>query len=139
MILGIGNDIVAISRIKKIFLKFGDKFLKKIYCENEIKIAKNYLNQGNNDKLYSYLAKRLCAKEACAKALGIGLGRGINFNDIAVINNHLGKPEIIIADEKINYVKQIFSCQNFYIHLSLSDEKDLASAMVIIEKIDNKI
>jgi len=137
MILGIGNDIVAISRIKKIFLKFEDKFLKKIFCENEIMIARNLQNQKKMDNLYAYLAKRFCAKEACAKALGIGLGRGINFSDIAVKNNHLGKAEIIISNEKINFIKQILSCQNFCIHLSLSDEKDLASAMVIIEKIDN--
>jgi holo-[acyl-carrier protein] synthase len=139
MILGIGNDIVAISRIEKIFSQYGDKFLKKIYCENEIKIAQNYFNQGKNNKLYSYLAKRFSAKEACAKAIGIGLGRGINFNDIAILNNELGKAEIKISDEKINFIKKILSCENFYIHLSLSDEKDLASAMVIIEKIDNKI
>ena len=68
-----------------------------------------------------------------------GPGWGINFNDIAIVNNELGKAEIKISDEKINFIKKILSCENFYIHLSLSDEKDLASAMVIIEKIDNKI
>ncbi len=134
MILGIGNDIVAINRIKNIYTKFDEKFLKKIYCEHEIDIAKILLKENNTNKLFSFLAKRFCAKEAFSKALGIGLGRGINFNDIGIINNKFGKSEIVIAKNKINFIKQLLSCENFIIHLSLSDEKEFAFAIVIIEK-----
>lgn len=136
MILGIGIDIVAISRIKKIYQQFGDKFLKKIYAQNEIDIAKNLISQNKLNLLYQFLAKRFSAKEACSKAIGIGIGRGIDFNDISVVNDCLGKSSIIINENKIDFLKKHFACQNFSIHLSLSDEKTIATAMVIIEKCD---
>ena len=136
MIMGIGVDIVAISRIDKIYEKFGDKFLAKIYCKNEIEIAKKIRNNQAKEKFILYLAKRFCAKESFAKALGLGLGRGINFNDISIVNDSLGKCSIEVNPLKIDFIKKHFSCQNFLIHLSLSDEKNSAIAMVIIENKD---
>lgn len=136
MIIGVGIDIVAINRIKKIFDKFGEKFLLKFFCAIEIDYAKNLIKNQNYPKLYSFLAKRFSAKEAFAKASGIGLGRLINFNDIEISNDQLGKPQIKILNNKTESLKKIYCCNDFVIHLSLSDEKNIACANVILEKIN---
>ena len=136
MIIGVGIDIVAINRIKKIFDKFGKRFLLKFYCNSEIDCANNFLKSQNSHKLYSFLAKRFSAKEAFAKASGIGLGRLIDFRDIEISNDQLGKPQIKILNDKTESLKKFYRCKEFAIHLSLSDEKDLACASVILEKIN---
>jgi holo-[acyl-carrier protein] synthase len=82
-----------------------------------------------------FFSKRFAAKEAFAKAIGLGIGRGIDFLDIEVENNELGKPQIKILNNKEEFLKKHFNCKNFVIHLSLTDENPLAGAYVIIEKI----
>lgn len=134
MILGTGIDIVSISRIEKLLKAFDDKFIKKIYTLKEINIAKDKNYQGNIVRKSFYYAKRFAAKEALSKALGTGIGRGINFNDIEITNNKLGKPQIKILNQKQDFIKKQLSCKNFAIHLTLSDEKELAIASVIIEE-----
>lgn len=136
MIIGVGNDIVAISKIAEVYFKFEDKFLQRIYSNSEIEIAKSILKNNNQKRMINFLAKRFCVKEAFGKAIGLGLGRGINFKDIAVENNDLGKPLIKILPQKEQFLKKHLACQNYSIHLSLSDTEDLAFAVVIIEKIN---
>ena len=130
MILGIGSDIVEIARIFKAIEKFGDKFLTKIFTSNEIIAAQN-----KSFKKNAFYAKRFAAKEAFSKACGTGIGRGINFNDIEVFNDDFGKPKIKILNNKNSVLQKLFGCKNFAIHLSISDEKSLAQAFVIIEKL----
>ena len=125
MIVGIGTDIVEIQRIKKIFYKYGEKFKKRCFTKDEIQRSEKTFNDIN-----SY-AKRYAAKEACSKALGTGLAKGIVWKDISVINNELGKPIIILkgnALKRFNYL----SDKKCSIVVSLSDEKDYAIANVII-------
>ena len=88
-ILGNGVDIVDNLRIKK-SIKSND-FIKRIYSNDEIKASKNVKNKTN------FFAKRFAAKEAFVKSLGIGFRNGINFKDISVINNNLGKPELYLS------------------------------------------
>lgn len=128
MILGIGTDLVTVKRIDELKNQFKEKFLQRIFTKNEV-IASRKKSSSE-----IFLAKRFAAKEAFAKALGLGIGHGINFNDIEVSNDKLGKPKIKILNGKEGFVKKHFHCESFSIHLSLTDEKSLASATVVIEK-----
>ena len=132
MILGIGTDLISVKRIEKLILNFEKKFLQKIFVESEISKADSIKI---SEKRTLFYAKRFAAKEAFSKAIGLGIGRGIDFKDIEIGNDNLGKPQIKILNNKTEFLISHFGCQNFSIHLSLSDEKDLALAFVIIEKI----
>ncbi len=121
MILGIGNDIVEVGRIKKAIEK-SDGFKKRVFTESEIEYA-----ESKKDKYPSY-AGRFAAKEALSKALGTGV-RGFKLLDIEIKNDELGKPYIVLADallEKLN--------SGAIIHLSISHTREYAAANVIIEK-----
>ena len=124
MIVGIGTDIVSIERIKHIYDKFGDDFVHKNFHKLEI----IHLATLTHILKISYLAKRFAAKEAVAKALGIGIGGSLAFKDIAVINNDLGAPQILISST-------IYPSINEYnIHVSLSDDHPFAVAFVTVSK-----
>ncbi len=135
MIFGVGTDLISVNRIDNLIFKFKEKFEEKIFSENEIKKAHSlkYSPEENSSRAKFY-AKRFAAKEAFAKALGLGIGRGVDFKDIEIDNDAFGKPIIRILNNKEEFIKSHFGCQNFAIHLSLSDEKEMASAFVVIEK-----
>jgi len=131
MIFGIGVDLVSTDRIEKLLAQFKEKFADKIFTANEILRA----NQIDNFSMRAlFYAKRFAAKEAFSKALGLGIGRGVDFKDIEIENDELGKPQIKILNNKEIFLQK--HCQSkIAIHLSLTDEKSMASAFVIIEKI----
>lgn len=131
MILGIGTDLVLLERIEHLMFQFKEKFAKRIFTQKEILKA----NEINTKKRAAFFAKRFAAKEAFSKALGLGIGRGIDFCDIEIYNDEMGKPLIRILNGKEKFLENHFNCKNFAIHLSMTDEKILASAYVIIEKI----
>ncbi len=136
MILGIGTDLVSVARIEHLMSQFKEKFAEKIFTPYEIMRAEKIKISADNFLPRAlFFAKRFAAKESFAKALGLGIGRGMDFLDIEVRNNELGKPEIKILNGKEEFVKKHFNCEKFAIHLSLSDENPLAIATVIIEKI----
>ena len=136
MILGVGIDLILINRIQHLILKFKVNFTKKIFTTNENEQASKFENNSDNYlKLSCFYAKRFAAKEAFSKAIGLGIGRGIDFKDIEVINDDLGKPKINILNNKEIFLKKHFNCENFNIHLSISDDKNAATAIVIIDKI----
>ncbi len=126
MIINIGTDIVDIRRIKKTINKYGDKFKNRCFHKSEILKSENRLNSAET---YS---KRYAAKEACAKALGTGLARGVFWKDIEVINNEFGKPIILLHNKALNFLNKMDKDKNLNIELSLSDEKNYAIANVII-------
>ena len=125
MIYGIGTDVVEVSRITEALNKFGDNFAKKILSEEEFLIF-----QKNNVK-ENFLAKRFAAKEAFAKALGTGFRGEVNFKSIIINNNELGRPNIKLKKNLSIFLKKkkIRFC-----HLTISDEKNIAVAFVILEK-----
>jgi holo-[acyl-carrier protein] synthase len=125
MIFAIGHDIVEISRIKVLFDRYGDALLRKILSPQERII---YQQEHKN---INYLAKRFAAKEAFAKACNTGLRPPILLPNISVLNDSLGKPEFSFNQEIKHWlaVKNIQHC-----HLSISDEKNLAAAFVILEQ-----
>tara|TARA_Y100001970_G_scaffold294081_1_gene446602 strand:+ start:7175 stop:7588 length:414 start_codon:yes stop_codon:yes gene_type:complete len=126
VILYNGIDIIDIRRIKKTIKKYGYKFKKRCFTEKEIKRSES---KNKSDESY---AKRYAAKEACAKALGTGLARGVFWKDIEVTNNKYGKPSIILHNKALRYIDKIKKNTNFNIEVSLSDEKNYAIANVVI-------
>ena len=124
MIFGIGTDIVEIQRIEKIFSKFNNRFAKKILSKKEYEAF-----QISNAPAH-FLAKRFAAKEAVAKALGLGFRDPISFHGIEVDHNDLGAPFFNFNAEISKFLdqKKINKC-----HLSISDEKNIASAFVVLE------
>ena len=123
-IYGVGTDIVSIDRIKKSVKN--KKFLTRVFNSKEISKCNNVKN------LYHCFAKRFAAKEAFSKALGTGISKGINFNQIVVLNEKSGKPFIkLIKDTKKNVEKKLKK-KNYKISLSLTDEDEYAVAFVTI-------
>ena len=126
-IVGNGVDIIKNSRIKKSLKIKG--FVKRVFTKEEINKSKKLNNKVN------YFAKRFAAKEAFVKSLGIGFRNGINFKDISVKNNNLGKPELYLNKKIKSLLSRMLKNKKYKIHLSLSDESRHSIAFVIINKI----
>lgn len=124
MIYGIGTDIVEVSRIESSIKKFGDDFAERILAESEMT---SYLDSQIKAR---FLAKRFAAKEAFSKALGTGLREPATFQNIAVSHDELGKPLLVLAKSLQDFVHTKHIKQ---MHLSISDEKNLAAAFVVLE------
>ena len=122
-IYGIGIDIVNTNRIARSLKQ--KKFIKRLFNNEEIIKCAKLINKEN------CYAKRFAAKEAFSKAIGTGIAKGINFNEIIVINDSRGKPNIkLIGKTKIIIDKMIK--KKFNVLLTLSDDKPFAIATVII-------
>ena len=123
-IFGIGTDIVSVDRIKK-SLK-NKNFLLRVFNSKEILKCKKKINN------YNCFAKRFAAKEAFSKALGTGISKGINLNEIVVLNKKSGKPYINLIGKTKKILSKKIKGKKTKISLSLSDEKKFAVAFVII-------
>lgn len=123
MTIAIGTDIVEIQRIASALERQGDKFVQRILTKSEIV---EYQARGNS---VAFLAKRFAVKEAIAKALGTGIGRGISFQQLIVSNNSDGAPQVELQANAAERLKQLGGSK---VLLSLSDEKSYALAYVAI-------
>jgi holo-[acyl-carrier protein] synthase len=124
MIYGIGTDIVEVARIEASIAQFGDDFAKRILAQSELV---SYMESQIKPR---FLAKRFAAKEAFAKALGTGLRAPATFQNIAVSHDDLGKPMLLLAPE----LQRFLTGKNIVkTHVSISDEKNLAAAFVVLE------
>ena len=126
MIISNGIDIIDTRRIKKTIDKYNFRFKKRCFHPGEILKSESRLKS-----VESY-AKRYAAKEACAKALGTGLARGVFWKDIEVQNNKFGKPKIKLHNNAFKFLKKMIKSDDYSIAVSLSDEKKYAIANVII-------
>ena len=125
--IGIGVDIVKNKRVQ---LSIKNKnFINRTFSKNEILISKKFLNKTN------YFSKRFAAKEAFTKALGTGFRGNLNFKDIQIVNDKLGKPYYLINSKIKSLIKKKMKVRNFNLFLSISDEKDYSIAFTIIQKI----
>jgi holo-[acyl-carrier protein] synthase len=124
MIYGVGTDVVEIGRIKAVLEKYGERFARKILCEPELRRFENHRLKAN------YLAKRFAAKEAFTKALGTGIRAPANWHGVWVRNLPSGKPVLEFSEalKKLLDSKGVTST-----HVSLSDEKGVAFATVVLE------
>lgn len=125
MIFGIGTDIVEVSRIEDSLARFGDAFAQRILTEQE------WLSFQQSRTQARFLAKRFAAKEAFAKALGTGLREPATFQNIGVTHDDLGKPVLDLTPALQAFLDKKGIVQQ---HLSISDEKSLAAAFVVLEK-----
>jgi holo-[acyl-carrier protein] synthase len=123
MTIAIGTDIIDIQRIADSIERQGDKFVQRILTQSEIS---EYQARGHS---VSFLAKRFAAKEAIAKALGTGIGRGISFQHMIISNNAEGAPQVELQDNAAERLNQLDGTN---VLLSLSDEKNYAIAYVAI-------
>ncbi|MDP5275048.1 holo-ACP synthase [Chengkuizengella axinellae] len=126
MIYGIGNDLIEISRVKKIISKnHGDRFVNRILTTQEKNI---YLERGKNR--VEFLAGRFAAKEAIVKALGCGIGKHIGFQDINIVPNSLGKPVCNISSDIVN---KLGIKSEVKLHISITHSDTMAAAFAVIE------
>lgn len=125
--VGIGVDIVDNKRFKNLIKD--KKFINRIFSKKEIFASKKTLNKIN------FFSKRFAAKESFAKALGTGFRNKLNFKDIEIINDNLGKPFYLINNKIKQIIKKNKKIANFELFLSISDEKDYSVAFTIIQKI----
>ena len=123
-IYGIGTDVVNINRIKN-SLK-NKNFTIRLFNKNEIKKCNAQINKAN------CYAKRFAAKEAFSKAIGTGISKGINFDEIIVYNIKSGRPGIRLLGSTKKIVNKIINKKKINIFLSLSDDKPFAVATVVI-------
>ena len=126
-ILGIGVDIIENKRIKNSIRNH--KFKDRIYSPKELK--QSFLSK---DKV-KYFSKRFAAKEAFAKALGTGFRNNLNFKDIEIINDKLGKPYYAKTKKITKLIKKEFKVKSFNCFLSISDENNYSTAFTIIQSI----
>ena len=130
MIVGVGIDLINIQRIQKVLDRFGSRFENRVFSFEEINRSRR-----KYDKASSY-AKRWAAKEACSKALGIGLRMGISWKEMNITNLQSGKPILKIEGKAQLILKKITpKGYKARIHVSLTDDYPWAKALVMIEAI----
>jgi len=128
MIIGIGSDLVDIRRIEKTLERHGERFIDRCYTEVERRRS-----DGRADRAASY-AKRFAAKEACSKALGTGLRRGVYWRDMGVVNKPSGKPTMLLTGGALQQLQSITPAgMRTEVHLTITDDFPMAQAFVIIE------
>ncbi|HEY1878764.1 MAG TPA: holo-ACP synthase [Caulobacteraceae bacterium] len=128
MIIGIGSDITDIRRIENSLERFGERFVRRVFTEVERARAERRAGPA------ATYAKRFAAKEACAKALGTGMRRGVFWRDMGVVNVRSGRPTLALTGGAAARLAEITpSGHTCVLHLTLSDEPPYAQAFVVIE------
>ena len=128
-IVGIGVDIIENKRIKNSLKNL--KFKKRIYSTKELAQSSLFKNK------VGYFSKRFAAKEAFAKALGTGFRGNLNFKDIEIVNDKMGKPYYLKSKKISKIIHKNFNIKKYKCFLSISDEKDYSTAFTIIQSIWN--
>ena len=126
-IVGIGVDIIENKRIRNSLKNLN--FKKRIYSTKELAQSSLFKNK------VSYFSKRFAAKEAFAKALGTGFRDNLNFKDIEIVNDKMGKPYYLKSKKISKIIHKNFNIKKYKCFLSISDEKDYSTAFTIIQSI----
>ena len=130
MIIGIGSDLCDIRRIEKSLERHAERFTHRLFTETERAKA-----EGRAHRAATY-AKRFAAKEACAKALGTGIRRGVFWKDMGVVNLPSGAPTMALTGGAAERLKAITPAgHRAVIHLTITDEWPLAQAFVVISAV----
>jgi len=124
-ILGIGVDVIENKRIKNLIKN--KRFILRTFGKKELELSKRSLNKVN------YFAKRFAAKEALAKAIGTGFRNNLNFRNIQILNNTLGKPYYFKSNKINDMIKKRFKIKRYNLFLSITDEKDYSVAFTILQ------
>lgn len=130
MIIGIGNDLIDIRRIENTLERFGERFTARIFTPVEVQKSERRRNRAA-----SY-AKRFAAKEACSKALGTGLRRGVFWRDMGVVNKRSGQPTMQLTGGALARLEALVpDGMSSQIDLTITDDGPLAQAIVIISAV----
>jgi len=123
MIFGVGIDQIEVRRVAKSILN--DRFLTNTFTDIEIEYCNKFKRKEE------HFDARFAAKEAFLKAFGTGLSNGFSLNEIGVVNNELGKPELLFYGKSSSIVSEfgLTKC-----HISLTHLKEIACAIVVLEK-----
>jgi holo-[acyl-carrier protein] synthase len=133
MILGIGNDLIDIRRIEKTLARFGNRFIERVFTDVERKKSDR-----RRERAASY-AKRFAAKEACSKALGTGLRKGVFWRDMGVVNLPSGRPTLVLTGGAAEHLARLTPPgYEARIDLTITDDFPLAQAIVVISAIPTK-
>jgi holo-[acyl-carrier protein] synthase len=128
VIVGIGSDLTDIRRIQASLDRFGARFIERVFTEVE-----RARSERKGDRAASY-AKRFAAKEACAKALGTGIRRGVFWRDMGVVNLASGQPTMRLTGGAAERLEALIPAgMEPFIHGSLTDDHPYAQAFVVIE------
>ncbi len=125
MILGLGIDIVSVERIEKMLERHGERVLKRLYTKTEQAYCQAMPHPA------FHFAARFAAKEAFVKALGIGFTGGMRWNEIGIVNDKRGKPELILQGEADKAREKLGAARAL---VSLTHDPTHAGAVVILEK-----
>jgi holo-[acyl-carrier protein] synthase len=124
VIYGVGSDLIEIPRVERALARFGERFARRILCEPELRRFHGHA------KPAAYLAKRFAAKEAFTKALGTGIHAPANWHGVWVINLKSGKPQLEFSAALAKLLRDRGIQRS---HLTLTDERGMASATVILD------
>lgn len=124
MILGIGTDLVEIGRIEAALGRWGERFAQKVLVPRELD------RFARHPKPAAYLAKRFAAKEAFSKAMGTGIRHPVNWHNIGVANRPSGRPYLELSP---SLGALVLSRGIVNVHVSLTDERGMAAAFVVLE------
>lgn len=128
MIVGIGTDIIAVTRMQESFARMGEAFPRRLLTESEFAD----FQQRTDLNKPAFLAKRFAAKEAAVKALGTGFADGITWKHVNIHNDAKGAPVLTLTGKALERAQHLGVNR---VHLSLSDEKQHAVAFVILESL----
>ena len=131
MILGVGIDLLNISRVQKLYTRFKNRFSDRILSKDELKL---FVEINNIDQKINFLAKKFSAKESFSKAIGTGIGRGVNFIDISVLSDSLGKPIMYLSNDAMYTLESLFRkhFDDIKIDLSITDEDNYVNTIVVL-------
>jgi holo-[acyl-carrier protein] synthase len=128
VIIGIGSDLIDIRRIERSLERYGERFIVRLFTDVE-----RARSERRRARAASY-AKRFAAKEACAKALGTGMSRGVFWRDMGVVNLPGGKPTMHLTNGAARRLSEMLPRgHEAAIHLTITDDFPLAQAFVVIE------
>ncbi len=122
MVVGVGIDIIEVSRIQSVAERFGDRFLQRILRPSEIAYCQSFRHPA------PHFAARFAAKEAISKAFGTGIGAALGWQDMEVARRESGQPYLVLHDGGATLLA---SRGGGTIHLSLSHTETYASAVAV--------
>lgn len=130
MIYGIGHDVVEIERVKVMLSgRIGEKLMRRVLTPAELELP------GRSTRTAEFLAGRFAAKEAVSKAFGCGIGQVLGFVDMEILPDAAGKPSVSLSPTAWTRL-QLNGPKEYTIHLSITHERHLASAFVVVEQLN---
>jgi holo-[acyl-carrier protein] synthase len=125
MIFGIGTDMVEVSRVARLWERYGEHFAQRILMPEELTLFRQTRNP------VRFLAMRFAVKEAVVKALGTGFRHGMWVRDTGSIPDSRGRPLVIFSERGMNVCRELGAGNA---HVSLSDEAGMVLAFAIMER-----